>query len=501
MFAFAIWDMRQEKGTLFLARDRMGQKPLFYASLEDGIVFGSTIGSVLAWPEVPRRVPKEQIGLYLLLGYFPAPQTVWRDVSAVLPGAWVRLRGEVLDGEVYWSKTQTTSHETRSLRETVEAAVASQLVSDVPVACFLSGGIDSSIVAAVMQRAVHAAGGNPIRTVSVGFKESSFDETSYAQTVAKHIGSVHTRLEVTAGGDVMGTLDLLMRTSLGQPFADSSIVPTYHLSRAVRGMATVALAGDGADELFGGYERYRAMELLARWNPIARMMPRSVPIGSLSKQERYRRLAAAARAGIASERYTRLVEIFPLELAEEVMAEDVMDWFPLPEEYGVGDDVSGMRLAMFRDQQEYLPGDVLWKVDSASMCGVTGSTALEVRAPFLDHRVVELANSLDDRELVRGGVGKWVLREAFRDALPAEILGRGKKGFGAPVGEWFKGELRGALREMLFATGAFTTSHLKKAVVERLVAEHERGARDHTHRLFALLMLEIWWRQANAQVE
>jgi asparagine synthase (glutamine-hydrolysing) len=308
-------------------------------------------------------------------------------------------------------------------------------------------------------------------------------------------------LEVTAGGDVMGTLQLLMETSLGQPFADSSIVPTYHLSRAVRGMATVALAGDGADELFGGYERYRAMELLARWNPIARMMPRSVPIGSLAKQERYRRLAAAARAEIASERYTRLVEVFPLELAEELIGESVMDWFPMPEEYGVGDDVSGMRLAMFRDQQEYLPGNVLWKVDSASMCGVANSAALEVRAPFLDHRVVELANSLEDRELVRGGVGKWALREAFRELLPAEILRRGKKGFGAPVGEWFKGELRGALRDLLFSGASFTTAYLKKDVAERLVAEHERGARDHTHRLFALLMLEIWWRGAGATVE
>jgi asparagine synthase (glutamine-hydrolysing) len=322
--------------------------------------------------------------------------------------------------------------------------------------------------------------------------------------VAKHIGSAHTRLEVTAGGDVMGTLQLLMETSLGQPFADSSIVPTYHLSRAVRGMATVALSGDGADELFGGYDRYRAMELLARWNPIARMMPRAVPIGSLAKQERYRRLAAAARAEIASERYTRLVEIFPLELAEELVGDSIMDWFPLPEEYGVGEDVSGMRLAMFRDQQEYLPGDVLWKVDSASMCGSSGAlgaAALEVRAPFLDHRVVALANSLEDRDLVRGGIGKWALREAFRDALPAEILGRGKKGFGAPVGEWFKGELHGALRDLLFASGSFVTSFLKKDVAERLVAEHERGVRDHTHRLFALLMLEIWWKGAGGTVE
>jgi asparagine synthase (glutamine-hydrolysing) len=156
---------------------------------------------------------------------------------------------------------------------------------------------------------------------------------------------------------------------------------------------------------------------------------------------------------------------------------------------------------MARDQQEYLPGDVLWKVDSASMCGHAPSPALEVRAPFLDHRVVEIANTLEDRDLVRGGVGKWILRETFRADLPPEILARGKKGFGAPVGEWFKTELRTALHDSLFATSAFTTTHLHKPTAERLVREHEAGARDHTHRLFALLMLEIWWKSAGASLE
>ncbi|HVS72172.1 MAG TPA: asparagine synthase (glutamine-hydrolyzing) [Phycisphaerae bacterium] len=329
MFAFAVWDFRRgengrEVDTLFLARDRMGQKPLFYASLEDGVAFGSTIPSVLAWPEVPRRLPREQIGLYLLLGYFPAPQTVWRDVHQVLPGAWVRLRGEVLDGKRYWTPMGDVRPEERAAEREVERArgelhglmeeaVRSQLVSDVPVACFLSGGIDSSIVAALMQAAARRGGGESIRTVSVGFAEAGFDETEFAEQVARKIGSVHTRLEVSADGDVLGDLAALMHAGLGQPFADSSLLPTYQLSKAVRSIAPVALSGDGADELFGGYDRYRAMRMLARWSPLSRFVPRTMPLGSLAKRERYRRLAAAARAGIASERYTRLVEIFSPE--------------------------------------------------------------------------------------------------------------------------------------------------------------------------------------------
>jgi asparagine synthase (glutamine-hydrolysing) len=504
MFAFAIWDFRGSAGaevdTLFLARDRMGQKPLFYATLEDGFVFGSTIGSVLAWPEVPRRVPREQIGLYLVLGYFPAPQTVWRDISAVLPGAWVRVRRDLVDGGRYWTPmgavASTPKDPVGAVRGAVEAAVQSQLVSDVPIACFLSGGIDSSIVAAVMQAAVKRAGGDSIRTVSVGFAEAGFDETGFAAEVAKRIGSAHTRLEVRADERVMETLTDVMRRGLGQPFADSSILPTFRLSEAVRSLAPVALSGDGADELFGGYDRYRAMRLLSRWAGVARLMPRSVPVGSPGKQEKYRRLAAAARAEIPSERYTRLVELFSPELAEELLGEAVMDWFPLPEEYGLEEDADPVKLARVRDQQEYLPGDVLWKVDSAAM-----QVALEVRSPFLDHRVAQLANGLPEEWLLAGGVGKRVLREAFRAELPQRVFGRGKQGFGVPIGAWFRGNLRAPLTDLLLGEKSFARRHLKPAVVERLLMEHQMGQRDHTHRLFALLMLEIFWREFSPSLE
>jgi len=487
MFAFAIYDTRTHIRTLFLARDRMGQKPLFYAVLEDCLVFGSTIPSVLAWPDVPRRVPKEQIALYLLLGYLPAPQTIFRDVNQLLPGSWLRLQNDVLDGDKYWTSASSAPPiENRKLKiENLQEAVSSQLIADTPITCFLSGGLDSSIIATLAQQAM----GGGLQTISVSFEESEFDESQYANAVAQKIQSRHTQLTVHANQNVIETLELLMQKSLGQPFADSSILPTYHLSQAAKQIAPVALSGDGADELFAGYDRYRAMILLSRFRSFAKLLPKSSPIGSLSKRERYRRLAAAAKSNILSEQYTRLIEIFPRPLIEEFLREPVLDYFPLPEEYNLPDDVSPLRLAMLRDQSEYLPSDVLWKVDSASMIH-----ALEVRAPFLDHRIVELANSLSDSALIQNGQGKAPLRQLFVADLPPIILSRRKKGFAVPIGQWFNTSLRTSLTDLLLSQQSFTKTYLHVQTIERLLHEHRTATRDHTHRLFALLTLELFWQ-------
>ncbi len=421
MFAFAIWDTKSN--TLFLARDRLGQKPLFYASLDDGIVFASTIPALLAWPEVPRRVPRELLALYLQLGYFPPPLTPFRDISQLMPAHWLRLRGEVLDGNKYWSPipnftpNPNPAASRTDLREHLTSAVESQLISDVPIACFLSGGIDSSIIALLMQNAARENNAPAIHTVSVGFAESAFDETQHAAAVAAHIGSRHTRLEVNAGQNVIETLQLLMRQSLGQPFADSSILPTYHLSKAVRQIAPVALAGDGGDELFAGYDRYRAMQILAKWSSIARFMPKSPPLGTLSKKERYRRLAAAARESAAADRYTRLTEITPPDILTDIIDEPSTYLPPNLSSFSL--HTSSFREALFRDQLEYLPGDLLCKVDSAAM-----TDALEVRAPFLDHTLVEFANSLPDDQLLRAGESKYILRQSFAaDLRPGFVAG------------------------------------------------------------------------------
>ena len=506
MFAFAAYDTRSDM--LFLARDRMGQKPLFYSLLDDGIVFASTIPAVLAWPEVPRRVPREHIALYLQMGYLPPPQTIYRDISQLLPGHYLSMHRDVVTGKDYWEskvfcrdpkvhyEPRPTPQVRTELRQCITQAVQSQMAADVPLACFLSGGIDSSIIATLLQQAVKAAGGAPITTVSVGFREAGFDETQYAQIVAARIGSRHVRLEVNPHQDVPGTLTRLMDQTLGQPFADSSLLPTHHLSRAVRGMATVALSGDGADELFAGYDRYLAAEMLPQYATLLRFMPAALPLGSLATRERWRRFASAAHATSLSNGYTALVGIFSHELLAALLQQDFDDFAPEPALLGAPAHISPLRLAMLRDQREYLPGDVLWKVDSAAM-----ACALEVRSPFLDHRVVDAANQLWEKQLIGSRMGKFILRETFEDLLPEEVRTRGKKGFGVPIGEWFKTDLRNFLQDTLSAAGAFCSTHLDRKVIQRLLEEHASGQRDHTHRLFALVMLELWWRSAGATLE
>lgn len=505
MFAFAIYDTRPPQSgpardTLFLARDRMGQKPLFYAILEDGIVFGSTITSILAWPQVPRRTPREALATYLQLGYFPPPLTPFRDISQLMPGHWLRTRAEVIDGKSYWNPVpdeapiESATSSSDQLRPVLTAAVQSQMIADVPIACFLSGGIDSSIIALLMQNAAKSAGGDPIHTVAVGFTEAGFDETQYAATVAKRIGSRHTRLEVSANQNVIETLQHLLRTSLGMPFADSSILPTHHLSKAVRDIAPVALAGDGGDELFAGYDRYRAMQLLDHWGNVLRFAPRRALLVSLSRRERYRRLMAAAQASSLAERYTRLVEITAPGLVEHLIQDSPGSHAELPITAG-----SSFRYALFRDQLDYLPGDLLFKVDAAAM-----AVALEVRAPFLDHALVHFANSLPDDALLRGrgrSSSKFILRQTFAHDLPPQILSRGKKGFAVPVGTWFNTSLKAPLHDLLLSPTSFTAQHLNQPAIQRLLDEHHAQTRDHTHRLFALLMLELWAQEFRPTIE
>ncbi len=225
-------------------------------------------------------------------------------------------------------------------------------------------------------------------------------------------------------------------------------------------------------------------------------MPQSLPFGSLAKKEKFRRLAAAAAATGLPEKYSRLIQIFPHDLAEELLGQPIMDYAPLPEEYLLDEHPSALRYAMLRDQQEYLPGDVLAKVDSASM-----AVALEVRSPFLDHFVVEFANSLADKLLVHRSMGKLILRTTFAEELPPAVQGRPKKGFALPIGEWFKTDLRAPLSDLLLASTSFTAAHLNKPTVQRLLNEHLAGTRDHTHRLFALLTLELWFRQFSPTIE
>lgn len=513
MFAFAAWDERA--GTLFLARDRMGQKPLFYALLEDGLVFGSTIGAVLAWPGVPRRVPAPPLAEYLRYGYVTPPGTIYRDVFQVMPGHYVICWGDVVRGRAWMGRAASDDRHAQgapgdreprgqsaeaALRARLETAAAMQCQADVPVACFLSGGIDSSIVASLCQQQFQRFRGEPITTVAAAFPGTSFDESAHARLVANHIGSRHIELPIDVAADVPGLLADLTRHDLGQPFADSSIIPTWHVSKAARAVAPVALGGDGGDELFGGYDRYRAFQWLHRLGPVGR---RALATGGFvaGDSKRIRRMRAAAAEIEGADRHASLIQIFPpsqiLRMMPEAAAElgiptewEIRATVPMGEmdvsAYDCG-KLSMRRWAMRSDQIHYLPGDVLWKVDSASM-----AHALEVRSPFLDARVVAFANGLPDRELFSRGRGKMILRRTFAADLPAETMERRKQGFGVPIGAWFRGALREHLVDMITRDDGFCRNHFTQAPIDALLAEHMSGADDHAHRLFALLMLEHW---------
>lgn len=494
MFAFAIFDLRDE--TLFMARDRIGQKPLFIATLDDGLVFGSNIPSILAWPEVPRRTSHEHIAHYLTLGYMPPPWTIYRDISQVMPGHYVMLKKDVLTGGPFWKLAglspkphdRTPDQWRHELRWRIKEAVRSQLMADVPLACFLSGGIDSTIIATLMQECMRDSGGDRIQTVSVGFNEAGYDESGLAQLTATRIGSRHTRLKVDIHQDVMGTLEMLMRTSLGQPFADSSILPTYHLSRVARDVAPVALSGDGGDELFAGYDRYRAVPILERWSWAMPLIP---AMGSPRRRDRVRRMAYASRGSTPAERYQRITHIWRESETARLLA-------PPPDELFAAefDHSTPLRDAMTHDLMNYLPGDVLWKVDSASMtCG------LEVRSPFLDHGFIEFTQDIPEDMLVRRRLGKRLLREAFAAELPGILTERGKQGFAVPIGTWFRHDLAPQLHELLLNSHSLCSTYLNTKFVERIITEHSSMKRDHTHRIFSLVMLEFWHRNFGATIE
>jgi asparagine synthase (glutamine-hydrolysing) len=372
----------------------------------------------------------------------------------------------------------------------LENAVRRQLVSDVPLGCFLSGGVDSSTITAVMRRVVPPD--QPVHTFSIGFDDPRYDESKYAAAVAAHLGTTHHAFRVKP--DAAEDLPRLARV-FGEPFGDSSALPTHYLARETRRHVKVALSGDGGDELFGGYDRYRAMHLSRRLDAVPRaarvavgaglswVLPASHP---KSRAARLKRFLGSIQC-TAAERYASYLRLFPEDLVRELLGNPA--GLPVPAEYSWKFPNDRMvQHAMELDREMYLPDDLLTKVDRASMIH-----ALEVRSPFMDHELVQFAAGLTTDQLLKGGP-KRMLREAFAGDLPAWVFKRKKMGFAVPIGDWFRGELRPMLRDNLFAADSFARQHFVMKVVERLVDEHETLRADHSQRLYALLMLELWWR-------
>jgi asparagine synthase (glutamine-hydrolysing) len=482
MFALALWDGPRNR--LVLARDRLGKKPLLWTRLPDGtLAFASELKALLRLPDLEREIDLEAVDAYLALQYVPGDRTALRGIRKLPPGHVLVAEGASERIQSYWQPraaepSQTDEEWLERVRSTVTAAVRRRLIADVPLGALLSGGIDSSVVVALMAQ----ASAEPVRTFTVGFADPRYDEREHARAVAERWGTDH--VEVGVETDVADVLPRLAAT-LDEPLGDEAALPLYLICEQARTQVTVALTGDGGDESFAGYERYVAHELAGkipapaagagaralRVLPAARHEPRS----PLFRAARFLDAAAAEDAA----RYRNLMEVFPLELRRRLWADDTAHDVRLaPSEPGI----AGLQRL---DVETYLPGDLLLKADLASM-----AHSLELRSPLLDHEVVELGLALPRSLKVNGRTGKVALRQAFADDLPPSVASRRKTGFGVPLGRWFREDLRELAREALGADRGW----FRPQEVRRLLDEHERGRADHGHRLWCLLMLELWVR-------
>lgn len=497
MFAVAVWD--GDRRRLVLARDRVGKKPLLWTTLADGsLAFASELKALLQLPALRRELDPAALDAYLALQYVPRDRTALRGVQRLLPGHTLVWEDGRVSVEPYWRLEPETAARSEEewlerVRTTVRAAVRRRLIADVPLGALLSGGIDSTVVVGLMAE----ASSEPVRTFTVGFSDPRYDERAAARVAASAFGTRHEELEVEVDPvELVGAL----AWTVDEPLGDEAILPTLLISRLAREHVTVALVGDGGDESFAGYERYAAAGLADRLGRVpalpglAARALRALPSGRTTPRSRAFRAARLLEAAAAppGRRYGSFLEVFPAELRAELYepafaaetggAHDAADLLGPPPAPGV----AGLQLL---DAGTYLPGDLLPKADLASM-----AASLELRAPLLDHEVLTLGVSLPGTLRTRGHTGKIALRRAFADLVPAELAARPKTGFGVPIGAWLAGELRELAHDLLLGPPARARGLFRPEAVARLLDEHESGRRDHAHRLWCLLVLELWQR-------
>lgn len=504
MFAFAIWDDR--KKTLFVARDRMGQKPVLLTRNGQSIAFASELKSLLTLRPDCRELDAKAMALYLTYQYVPAPRSIFSGVDKLMPGecaVWDAATGN-LAKRTYWTAPFVDEDNSRSpeqwskdLREVLTEAVRLRMRSDVPIGAFLSGGIDSSITAGLMQ----SLSPEPIHTFSIGFPQKQYDETHYAREAAERLGTNHH--VHTVDPSALESLPALV-WHYDEPFADSSAIPTMYVSRVAREHVTVALSGDGGDELFAGYNRYEAVRLATRLDrvpgmsalfraPFWKLLPKS------GRQKSFLRRARRFAEGMAapvSERYLRWVSHFDPNALDELLTPSMLKqlggWSTaslMAEAYAMCPHRDVVTQTCATDVQTYLPNDILTKVDIASM-----AASLECRSPFMDHHVVELAARMPMDLKISGGRQKAILIDTFKDLLPQSIQTRSKMGFGVPIDHWFRNELRPMLKNVLLSDRCLDRGRFQPDVVRRYVHEHLTGTHDQHYRLWNLLILELWSR-------
>jgi len=513
MFAFVIYERkavgrRTERQShddghyLFLARDRVGKKPLYYYQDADYFLFGSEIKSLLANPRVICRTNSCMLPFYLAYGYVPAPFTMFANIYELLPGHTLTVRDGRVITRQYWQipnsglekeKVFSETECAQRLREIVQDAVRARLVSDVPLGAFLSGGLDSTAIVACMARLQS----EPVKTFAIGFADDlSFDELEYARVAARTYGTDHHELIVRP--DAIKLLPKIV-WHYDQPFADSSAIPTYLVSQLARKHVTVVLTGDGSDELFAGYERVAAARLAEAYRSMPQLVQLAVAqtLGLLPESTTYNGFVRRARRFIQgaslplTERYLGWVGIFQSKYIQELLAGssdlDPVDHFHAYFDQNKNGDIIRQLLSV--DMKTYLPGDLLVKTDRMTM-----ANSLEARCPFLDQELVEFAAGIPSELKLKGMTGKYILKRALSGLVPQGIIRRQKHGFGVPVGMWFRSRLKHYLNETLLSPRALSRGYFNEVILHRLIDEHHSGRRDHSHRLWALLTLELWHR-------
>jgi len=505
MFAFAIWDSRTE--SLILARDRIGEKPLYYYHDAQQFVFASEIKALFAVSEIPRALSSRGLVNYLSFGHAVAPQTIYSDIKKLLPGHYIVVRDRQLEVKQYWDvgdepqvdtgQTLTEAEYARCIRELLEDSVRRRLIADVPVGAFLSGGVDSSVIVGLMAR--YATG--PVKTFSLGFTiGGAYNELPDARRVADHFGTDHHELLVQHS-DLVRTLRTLVY-HYDEPFGDAAGFPLYLLSQFTRQHVKVVLAGDGGDELFGGYRRYAADRLAAPYQHLPEAVTRHlIPsiADAMPRLRRIKRTVSALQIVDPARRYAAWLTYFTPEMQAELFLPELLGtlagydpaevystrYVALPD--GTAND--HLNRLMYIDLKTWLPDTYMEKVDKVTM-----ACSLEGRLPFLDHRLVELAFQIPGRLKIRGRTMKRVFKKAVRDLVPSEVLRKPKHGFSVPIDHWFRDELKAFAFEVLFDERTRRRNMLNMTMIERLWKEHLNGRHVWDTHLWLLLNLELWQR-------
>jgi asparagine synthase (glutamine-hydrolysing) len=502
MFAFALWDDRKKR--LLLARDHLGIKPLYYWLSNDNLIFGSELKSIILHPAVTREIDLEALDQFLTLEYIPAPRTIFKNIYKLPAGHRLVYQDGYSKIEKYWDipdlePPQEEETIKQMLIELIDDSVAMQLMSDVPLGAFLSGGIDSSSVVAAMSKASTI----PVKTFSIGFDDATYNELPYARSVARRYSTEHT--EEILDPDIVDLVERLVR-HLDEPFGDFSIFPTYLVSEVARQQVKVVLSGDGGDELFGGYDAYvaQAMDRYYRYLPsairqtvlpgmMARVAPRPEKKGIINKAKRFIE-GAALPQDLQHTRWMMFISeqdrknLYQPEIRSELNGEGPQDlltdyfkekghWNPLAQQQYV-------------DIKTYLVDDILTKVDRMSM-----AVSLEARVPLLDYRIVELAVNLPAQMKINQGETKWIFKQAMAERLPQDVLNKPKQGFSIPLKHWLRDSLKPMMTDLLSPEKVRDRGFFNSDCVSGWVDEHLNGVQNHSHRLWGLMVFEIWNQQ------